>query len=123
MANAYKVSFIRDHDPDDSSETVRINSFLNHGNYLAYGLAAVALNGLGISYCFPLLHGKTRRGALVFDIADLIKDGIVLPLAFEVGINSKLSEKDFRSRLIERFHDLKALDILFDAVKRLATMT
>jgi CRISPR/Cas system-associated endonuclease Cas1 len=28
------------------------------------------------------MHGKTHRGALVFDIADLIKDAIVLPWAF-----------------------------------------
>ena len=121
VASAYKVEFIRDHQlENEASDTIRINAFLNHGNYLSYGLAAVVLNALGISYCFPLLHGKTRRGALVFDIADLIKDGIVLPLAFEIGIDPKNTEKDFRSELIERFQSLKALDILFDSVKQIA---
>lgn len=124
VATAYKVEFIRDHYVEsNASDTARINGFLNHGNYLAYGLAAVVLNALGISYCFPILHGKTRRGALVFDVADLIKDGIVLPLAFEIGIDSKHTEKDFRSKLIERFQDLHALDVLFDAVKKIAGVT
>jgi CRISPR-associated protein Cas1 len=52
---------------------------LNHGNYLAYGLAATTLWVLGISHSFAVMHGKTRRGALVFDVADLIKDAVVLP--------------------------------------------
>ena len=58
------------------------NDFLNHGNYLAYGLAACTLWVLGIPHGFAVMHGKTRRGALVFDVADLIKDTLVLPWAF-----------------------------------------
>ncbi len=34
----------------------------------------------GIPHGFAVMHGKTRRGALVFDVADLIKDAIVLPM-------------------------------------------
>ena len=56
--------------------------FLNHGNYLAYGLAATTLWVLGIPHGFAVMHGKTRRGALVFDVADLIKDSVILPWAF-----------------------------------------
>ncbi len=56
--------------------------YANHGNYLTYGLAATTLWVLGIPHGFAVIHGKTRRGALVFDVADLIKDAIVLPLAF-----------------------------------------
>lgn len=58
------------------------NAFLNHGNYLAYGLAATTLWVLGIPHGFAVMHGKTRRGALVFDVADLIKDALILPWAF-----------------------------------------
>lgn len=47
-----------------------INSLLDHGNYIAYGFSAVILQGLGISFAMPILHGKTRRGGLVFDVAD-----------------------------------------------------
>lgn len=55
------------------------NAFLNHGNYLAYGLGATTLWVLGIPHSFAVMHGKTRRGALVFDVADLVKDALVLP--------------------------------------------
>ena len=67
--------FKRERDGSDKA-----NAFLNHGNYLAYGLAATTLWVLGIPHGFAVMHGKTRRGALVFDVADLIKDAIVLPL-------------------------------------------
>ena len=71
------ADFIRERESTDKA-----NGFLNHGNYLAYGLAASALWVLGIPHGFAVMHGKTRRGALVFDIADLVKDAIVLPWAF-----------------------------------------
>ena len=78
----------------------RTNSFLDHGNYLAYGYAAVSLHTLGIPYFLPVLHGKTRRGALVFDVADLFKDWLVMPVAFRSG---KRGDKDraFRAQIIE----------------------
>jgi CRISPR-associated protein Cas1 len=77
-----------------------VNSFLDHGNYLAYGYAAVILHAMGIPYFLPILHGKTRRGALVFDVADLFKDWLVMPAAFRCGA---LGEKDgaFRAEIIE----------------------
>jgi CRISPR-associated protein Cas1 len=65
---------------------------LNHGNYLAYGLAATTLWVLGISHSFAVMHGKTRRGALVFDVADLIKDAVVLPWAFICAKEGMLSK-------------------------------
>ena len=55
------------------------NRFLDHGNYLAYGLAATACWVMRLPHGLSVLHGKTRRGGLVFDVADLIKDALVLP--------------------------------------------
>jgi hypothetical protein len=43
---------------------------------------AAGSKSLNISFALPGLHGKARRGELVFDIADLIKDVYVMPLAF-----------------------------------------
>jgi CRISPR-associated protein Cas1 len=37
---------------------------------------------LGLPHGLAVLHGKTRRGGLVFDIADLVKDALILPQAF-----------------------------------------
>lgn len=121
LSDAYALKFVREEGVGArTSKEDRVNSFLDHGNYIAYGLAAVALNGLGISYAFPLLHGKTRRGALVFDIADLIKDAYVMPLAFECGANPRVKDNEFRARLIEVLHENDALDFLFSFVKDLS---
>jgi len=93
------------------------NDFLNHGNYLAYGLAATTLWVLGVSHSFAVMHGKTRRGALVFDIADLIKDAVVLPWAF-ICAKDGSKEQDFRALLLQKFTQHKCLDWMFDQVKK-----
>lgn len=99
--------------------TDKANDFLNHGNYLAYGLAASCLWVLGIPHGFAVMHGKSRRGALIFDIADLIKDAIVLPWAF-ICAKENASEQEFRQQILQVFTDHKALDFMFDTVKSMA---
>lgn len=106
--------FVRDRSGIDVA-----NGFLNHGNYLAYGLAATCLWVLGIGHGFAVMHGKTRRGALVFDIADLIKDALILPWAF-ICAAEKTSEQDFRQQCLRTFTDHKALDFMFETVKHVA---
>lgn len=97
----------------------KANGFLNHGNYLAYGLAACTLWVLGIPHGFAVMHGKTRRGALVFDVADLIKDAIVLPWAF-ICAKENATEQEFRQQCLQSFTNHKALDFMFDQVKTIA---
>lgn len=95
------------------------NDFLNHGNYLAYGLAATSLWVLGIPHGFAVMHGKTRRGALVFDVADLVKDTLVLPWAF-ICAKEGMREQEFRQQLLKVFTQHQALDFMFDQVKAVA---
>jgi CRISPR-associated protein Cas1 len=120
LSYKYNIEFTRDAG-QGKGLTIQsiINSYLDHGNYLAYGCAATALHTLGISYAFPVLHGKTRRGALVFDVADIIKDWIIMPIAFEYGVK-KAGDKEFRAALINRLHDFEALDLLITFVKEVA---
>ncbi|MDA3832403.1 MAG: type I-F CRISPR-associated endonuclease Cas1f, partial [Spirochaetales bacterium] len=106
--------FIREREATDKA-----NGFLNHGNYLAYGLAASTLWVLGIPHGFAVMHGKTRRGALVFDIADLVKDAIVLPWAF-ICAKENATDQEFRQQCLQAFTDHKALDVMFNQVKILA---
>lgn len=96
------------------------NRFLDHGNYLAYGLGATAAWVLGLPHGLAVLHGKTRRGGLVFDIADLIKDALVLPQAFIAAMAGD-EEQEFRKRCIEGFIQAKALDVMIDTVKATAS--
>jgi len=109
-----QANFVREREAADSA-----NAFLNHGNYLAYGLAATTLWVLGIPHGFAVMHGKTRRGALVFDVADLIKDSLVLPWAF-ICAGEQASEQEFRQQCLQAFTDHKALDFMFDQVKAIA---
>ena len=114
-ANTTKTeNFTRQHQSTDLA-----NDFLNHGNYLAYGLAASCLWVLGIPHGFAVMHGKTRRGALIFDVADLIKDAIVLPWAF-ICAKEKATEQEFRQQVLQAFIDHKALDFMIDTVKDIA---
>ena len=111
------ANFVRDRDSSDTA-----NEFLNHGNYLAYGLAATTLWVLGIPHGFAVMHGKTRRGALVFDVADLVKDTLVLPLAF-ICAKEKATEQEFRQQVLQKFTEHKALDFMFEQVKQTALTT
>ena len=108
------ADFVRNYDSADDA-----NAFLNHGNYLAYGLAATTLWVLGIPHGFAVMHGKTRRGALVFDVADLIKDAIVLPWAF-ICAKEGMREQEFRQQILQKFTQHKTLDFLFNRVKEVA---
>lgn len=95
------------------------NRFLDHGNYLAYGLAATAAWVLGLPHGLAVLHGKTRRGGLVFDIADLVKDALILPNAFIAAMEGD-DEQEFRRRCIINFNKVEALDTMIDTVKAIA---
>lgn len=95
------------------------NRFLDHGNYLAYGLAATATWVLGLPHGLAVLHGKTRRGGLVFDVADLIKDATILPQAFLSAVRGD-EEQEFRSACIESLTRSESLDFMIDTVKAVA---
>lgn len=120
--NLYKIAvnrtqqkdFVRNYDSTDNA-----NAFLNHGNYLAYGLAASTLWVLGIPHGFAVMHGKTRRGALIFDVADLVKDALILPWAF-ICAKEKMTEQEFRQQCLQKFTDHKALDFMFDTIKQVS---
>ena len=96
------------------------NRFLDHGNYLAYGLGATATWVLGLPHGLAVLHGKTRRGGLVFDAADLVKDAVILPQAFVSAMRGD-DEHTFRHACIEALTQSEALDFMIDTLKTIAT--
>lgn len=98
------------------------NRFLDHGNYLAYGLAASATWVLGLPHGLAVLHGKTRRGGLVFDVADLVKDAHILPQAFVSAMRGD-DEAAFRRACIEQLTQTEALDFMMDQLKEIAITT
>ncbi len=95
------------------------NRLLDHGNYLAYGLGAAATWVLGLPHGLAVLHGKTRRGGLVFDAADLVKDAIVLPQAF-LSAMAGHEEQEFRQVCIGGLTDGSALDLMIKTLQEIA---
>lgn len=95
------------------------NRFLDHGNYLAYGLAASATWVLGIPHGLAVLHGKTRRGGLVFDVADLVKDACILPQAFVSAVRGD-EEQEFRQACIDSLTRSEALDFMIETLQDVA---
>lgn len=102
------------------SGTDPANRFLDHGNYLAYGLGATATWVLGLPHGLAVLHGKTRRGGLVFDAADLVKDAVILPHAFLSAMRGD-EEQTFRHNCIEGLTRTESLDFMIDTLKDIAT--
>lgn len=95
------------------------NRFLDHGNYLAYGLGATAAWVLGLPHGLAVLHGKTRRGGLVFDVADIMKDAVVLPQAF-ISAMAGDTEQEFRQQCLNNFRRSKSLDIMIETLQTTA---
>jgi CRISPR-associated protein Cas1 len=98
------------------------NRFLDHGNYLAYGLGATGCWVLGLPHGLAVLHGKTRRGGLVFDAADLVKDATIMPQAFISAMRGD-EEQGFRQNCIEALTRGESLDFMIDTLKRVALET
>lgn len=110
-ARSLKTEFVRAPKTGDRG----VNDFLDASNYLAYGLAACCLWVLGIPHSYPVVHGKTRRGALVFDVADIVKDALVLPHAFLAAAAGE-DESACRRRVLAALHEANALATMFESI-------
>jgi len=109
LASEFGTAFSR----TPRSKTDYVNELIDSHNYYAY---STALWALGIPYAFAVLHGETRRGALVFDVADMLKDGLLLPLAFSSAKDGL--EKTEHKKVCAKHHQLSAaLPRLFDEIK------
>lgn len=82
-------------------------------------MANIALYILGIPYALRVIHGTTRRGALVFDVADLFKDALILPMAFRAA-REGLDDRAFRNEVIAEIDRQKVLGFLLDTLKEVS---
>jgi len=97
----------------------QVNDFLDHLNYIAYGAATTALHALGVSFSFPMLHGRTSRGGLVFDIADLFKDGLTVPLAFYCD-REGISHTEAKGLCLKIVHEQDVISRMIEGVKEIS---
>lgn len=114
LKKKYDIEFKREHHKREDS----YNKNLDDGNYLAYGLAGVTLWTLGIPFSMSVLHGKTRNGGLVFDIADIIKDGVILPHAF-IASDYYLEGTEVRKYFIDKLDEYNSLEYLFKSINKI----
>lgn len=96
-----------------------VNQCLTIGNACLYGLTQSIIQALGCSPGLGFIH-VGHENSFTYDIADLYKEEIVIPLAFEIGssftknlssvMRTRLREKFVQTKLIERMiHDIKLL--------------
>ncbi|MBR6407355.1 MAG: type I-E CRISPR-associated endonuclease Cas1 [Clostridia bacterium] len=109
----------RDYDPRDFESGSPVNQALTAGNVCLYGLAHAVIFALGCSPGLGFVH-VGHENSFVYDIADLYKAEIVIPLAFEVAaegpddlpavMRRRMRDKMVSAKLLERMvKDIRVL--------------
>lgn len=101
----------REYDPDDFESSDLVNQALSAGHACLYGLAHSVIMALGCSAGLGFIHVGHER-SFVYDIADLYKAEITIPIAFEVAsqaptdlpsvVRRKVRDKMASMKLLER---------------------
>ena len=101
----------REYDPDDFESSDLVNQALSAGHACLYGLAHAVIMALGCSAGLGFIHVGHER-SFVYDIADLYKAEITIPIAFEVAsqaptdlpsvVRRKVRDKIASMKLLER---------------------
>lgn len=81
----------REYDPDDFSASDPVNQSLSAGNVCLYGLAHAVIIALGCSAGLGFVHVGHDK-SFAYDIADLYKAEITIPLAFELAATTPKDE-------------------------------
>ena len=97
----------------DTAGSDKTNQFLNHGNELAEGCGTVTAWTLGLPPQLAVLHRGTHQNGLVLDLADVVKDGIILPQAF-LSAREGSTEKSFRAACTDLLTAQGGLQAMFD---------
>jgi CRISPR-associated protein Cas1 len=109
----------RNYNVEDFGESDKVNQALSAGNICLYGLAQAVICALGCSTGLGFVH-VGHELSFVYDIADLYKAEITIPLAFEIAasneddipssIRRKIRDEIKKRNLMEQMvHDIKYL--------------
>ncbi|WGD44825.1 type I-E CRISPR-associated endonuclease Cas1e [Streptomyces cathayae] len=111
--------FRRNYHPDQWHAQDPVNLALSAANTCLYGIVHAALLALGVSPALGFVHAGTQH-AFVYDIADLYKAEITLPLAFALH-QSTNPEQEARRRFREDLRLLRLLPRIVQDVLALLT--
>lgn len=92
----------REYDPDNFQGGSPVNQALSAGHVCLYGLAHAVIEALGCSAGLGFVH-VGHENSFVYDIADLYKAEVTIPLAFELA--SQEENDDISSRMRRRTRD------------------
>ena len=111
----------REYDPDDFNSSDKVNQALSAGHVCLYGLANAAICALGCSPALGFVH-IGHDCSFVYDIADLYKAEITIPIAFELAsstdedadiareVRYRVRDEMVKQNILERMvKDIKAL--------------
>ncbi|MDO4791382.1 MAG: type I-E CRISPR-associated endonuclease Cas1e [Buchananella hordeovulneris] len=109
----------RDYKPDDFEASDPINQALSAANAALYGVVHGVIVALGCSPGLGVVHTGHER-AFVYDIADLYKAEVSIPIAFDVvaegmqdltgTVRRRVRDRIFEARIIERcVEDIRTL--------------
>ena len=86
MSQRYGIPFKRAYNPQDFEESDPVNQALTTANHLLYGIVHSTLVAIGASPALGFIHTGSQY-SFVYDIADLYKIEIAVPLAFASANN------------------------------------
>lgn len=108
MATKYRIKrFTRNYDPDSWDDQDPVNKALSGANACMYGVVHAAVLALGCSPALGFIHSGTQM-AFVYDVANLYKARITIPMAFSLH-TSQDPEREARRRLREEFRAFKLM--------------
>ena len=108
LAQKYRISrFRRNYDPDGWDTQDPVNLALSAANVCLYGVVHSVLFALGCSPALGFIHSGTQH-AFVYDVADLYKAKITVPLAFAQHASAH-PEQAVRRYLREKFRLFRLL--------------
>ena len=109
----------RSYDVEDFSSSDPVNQALSAGNVCLYGLASAVISALGCTPALGFIH-VGHEYSFAYDIADLYKADITIPIAFELGaknppdlpsvVRRRVRDEIVKRHLLEQMvHDIKYL--------------
>ena len=109
----------RSYDPDDFSVGDPVNQALSAGNACLYGLAYSVISALGCSPGLGFVHIGHER-SFVYDVADLYKAEITIPIAFEIAAeNPENLPRETRRRVRDAMVSANILERMVKDIKHL----
>jgi CRISPR-associated protein Cas1 len=109
--------FSRNYDPDSWATQDPVNLALSAANTCLYGVVHAAMLAMGISPALGFVHTGTQH-AFVYDIADLYKAKLTIPLAFSLHEASD-PESAARRKLREELRLFKLMPTIVNDIQRL----